>query len=631
MELVFGGDSSTWQDSPEVPGHPDFQKAYDNGWRFNYIKATQGDFVDADYKTSWLLCRATPLKLGVYHFLQWNIDPVLQANLFWNTVKNDPGELPIICDFEWWSTVPSNALDILRRFLEELKRICGGHRIGIYTAEGFWVQYGSKDIYWSQYDLWTAHYNDTPPTPYAPWTEWFMWQFTGNGDGHYYGMESAGVDLDYANGDWWDKYIGNTGDNMTDYSQNAIGYFTKAAGWTNPAFDFIVGYAGGDWSKRTDGTWVQEPNQYLKPIELQARTEKKAFFVVWDFDVSYYADAQYMADDQHWPPPEADYCLKAMINALAPRDFDGLIIRMMDRNNAFYVKKEAMNYVSYAANKFVDRANKWLYTTKGLKKQTLLLTYDPWIKQDDRTNPGTSEYFYAWIKPEFPPVVTEQPAVTLVSSYPAGTEIPKGIADTTWRMWYYYWSGRTNNFLTEPELINRTYGLMIYNGNHKDLYDWLQISEAPPPVVDTSAPTAPTNLQAVLTGSSVRLTWVASSDNVGVAGYKLFRNGVEFGYTNGVLYTDATVLWNSTVSYSVKALDSAGNVSVPTTVQIILPVDPNAPPPSVDNLTQAEFDTWEQTQFVPLEDSVTKLRADLDSLEKDLDNLKSLLSQWCNT
>src|SRR5206468_8326460 len=43
---------------------------------------------------------------------------------------------------------------------------------------------------------------------------------------------------------------------------------------------------------------------------------------------------------------------------------------------------------------------------------------------------------------------------------------------------------------------------------------------------DTQAPTAPSNLAATATSSSsVALSWTASTDNVGVAGYRVSRNG----------------------------------------------------------------------------------------------------------
>ena len=63
------------------------------------------------------------------------------------------------------------------------------------------------------------------------------------------------------------------------------------------------------------------------------------------------------------------------------------------------------------------------------------------------------------------------------------------------------------------------------------LFDNVAVTAAgssPPPVVDVTPPTVPTGLAAAAVGSNqVNLTWNASSDSgTGVAGYRIFRNGV---------------------------------------------------------------------------------------------------------
>jgi len=52
---------------------------------------------------------------------------------------------------------------------------------------------------------------------------------------------------------------------------------------------------------------------------------------------------------------------------------------------------------------------------------------------------------------------------------------------------------------------------------------------SPPPPPDTTPPTAPTSLTATTLGTQINLTWAASSDNVAVIGYKVFRNGALVG------------------------------------------------------------------------------------------------------
>ena len=58
---------------------------------------------------------------------------------------------------------------------------------------------------------------------------------------------------------------------------------------------------------------------------------------------------------------------------------------------------------------------------------------------------------------------------------------------------------------------------------------------------DTQAPSAPSGLSHTFTsGGAVRLAWNASSDNTGVAGYPVFRDGVQIATTGYTYYVDAT-------------------------------------------------------------------------------------------
>ncbi|MFJ5777021.1 discoidin domain-containing protein [Streptomyces sp. NPDC093094] len=80
---------------------------------------------------------------------------------------------------------------------------------------------------------------------------------------------------------------------------------------------------------------------------------------------------------------------------------------------------------------------------------------------------------------------------------------------------------------------------------------------------DTQAPTAPANLGYTEPGSGqIRLTWTASTDNVGVSGYDIYANNVlrDSVAGNVTTFTD-TQPATSTVTYRVRARDAAGNQS----------------------------------------------------------------------
>ncbi|WP_433536497.1 discoidin domain-containing protein [Micromonospora sp. CA-249363] len=80
---------------------------------------------------------------------------------------------------------------------------------------------------------------------------------------------------------------------------------------------------------------------------------------------------------------------------------------------------------------------------------------------------------------------------------------------------------------------------------------------------DTQAPSAPGSLAYTQPASGqIRLTWSASSDNVGVTGYDVYANGALRGSVSGstLTYTDSQAD-SATVSYYVRAKDAAGNQS----------------------------------------------------------------------
>ncbi len=79
---------------------------------------------------------------------------------------------------------------------------------------------------------------------------------------------------------------------------------------------------------------------------------------------------------------------------------------------------------------------------------------------------------------------------------------------------------------------------------------------------DTTPPSVPTGLTAnTISASQVNLTWTASTDNVGVAGYDVYRNGIQVGTTTTNSYPDSGLTASTTYTYTVSAYDSAGNVS----------------------------------------------------------------------
>jgi hypothetical protein len=101
-------------------------------------------------------------------------------------------------------------------------------------------------------------------------------------------------------------------------------------------------------------------------------------------------------------------------------------------------------------------------------------------------------------------------------------------------------------------------------------------SPNPPPGPDTQAPTVPTLISAIaVSPTQVNLIWSQSTDNVGVAGYQITRNGLVLTSVTGattLTYSDTTVLNYTPYTYSVKAFDAAKNYSnASNSIQVTTP------------------------------------------------------------
>jgi chitodextrinase len=79
---------------------------------------------------------------------------------------------------------------------------------------------------------------------------------------------------------------------------------------------------------------------------------------------------------------------------------------------------------------------------------------------------------------------------------------------------------------------------------------------------DATPPSTPVGLSSNnVTGSSAGLAWTASTDNVGVTGYRVLRNNVQVGTTASASYTDSGLTAATAYSYTLQAYDAMGNLS----------------------------------------------------------------------
>jgi chitodextrinase len=96
---------------------------------------------------------------------------------------------------------------------------------------------------------------------------------------------------------------------------------------------------------------------------------------------------------------------------------------------------------------------------------------------------------------------------------------------------------------------------------------------------DTEKPTVPSNLTvAAASMTAVNLSWSASTDNIGVTGYMIYRNGAQVGISTTTTYQDTGLTKSTPYSYTVLSYDAAGNQSAQTaSVSATTPGDTQVP------------------------------------------------------
>ncbi len=99
---------------------------------------------------------------------------------------------------------------------------------------------------------------------------------------------------------------------------------------------------------------------------------------------------------------------------------------------------------------------------------------------------------------------------------------------------------------------------------------------------DTTPPSVPAGLTGTAASSTqASLSWTSSTDNVGVTGYKIYRNGTQVGTSTTANYVDTGLTAGTTYTYTVAAYDAAGNTSNQSTGFNITTPTPDTTAPSV--------------------------------------------------
>jgi peptidoglycan hydrolase-like protein with peptidoglycan-binding domain len=88
----------------------------------------------------------------------------------------------------------------------------------------------------------------------------------------------------------------------------------------------------------------------------------------------------------------------------------------------------------------------------------------------------------------------------------------------------------------------------------------------PAPATDTTPPSVPSSLSlSSVSTSTITLSYAASTDNVAVSYYRIYRNNTLLATTSALTYTSTGLTSSTTYSFNVSALDTSGNTSATST------------------------------------------------------------------
>lgn len=158
-------------------GYANLQAAADAGYRFVFIKATEGtDFHDENFVLNYNKARHAGLKTGAYHFFRFDSDGIEQAKNFLKVVGPRPLELGLAIDIEDTGNARGVPLDSIRERLQRMVEYLNmrGHRVTFYSNRSGYEKYLMEDF--PGFPLWVCQFTDNSGN-----TDWTYWQYDHHG------------------------------------------------------------------------------------------------------------------------------------------------------------------------------------------------------------------------------------------------------------------------------------------------------------------------------------------------------------------------------------------------------------------------------------------------------------------
>lgn len=213
-------------------------------------------------------------------------------------------------------------------------------------------------------------------------------------------------------------------------------------------------------------------------------------------------------------------------------------------------------------------------TLQGLTQKAVYWNTDPGLPQPDEVSPSTPTGLLAVAQSSSAVMISWSAATDNVAV--VGYDVYRGgakVGSTTGTSF-------TNTGLAASTLYIFTVKARDGAGNVSAASVSVSATTLSP--ADMVSPSTPTNLTAVVVSSSrVALSWSAATDNVGVVGYDVIRDGTPVAFVTGTSCMDTGLTAATRYTYSVGARDAAGHISpmCATASVTTLELDTEAPTP----------------------------------------------------
>jgi hypothetical protein len=117
---------------------------------------------------------------------------------------------------------------------------------------------------------------------------------------------------------------------------------------------------------------------------------------------------------------------------------------------------------------------------------------------------------------------------------------------------------------------------------------------------DTTPPTAPTGLVATVASvSQINLSWNASTDDVAVTNYRIYRDLINIATTSSLTYSDTGLAQDTAYAYTITAIDAAYNESLHSATSTATTTVPVVPTPTTNRSSGSGTRIQAGEQLVP--------------------------------